>query len=146
MTIASKVRPGFGIALLLFSAASFSGYDALRGQNLCDMTPDGSVWLTVARLVWAEKKFHGLHGRYGALVEMTNLIEGLSPEVTTTGRMGSYSITIELTKAGYILRANANPRQGRRALASFYGDQTELITFDRFGRPAGPDSEKMSRE
>jgi hypothetical protein len=107
------------------------------------MTPDGSVWLTVVRLVWAEQKFRSKHDRYGSLVEMTNLLDGLPPEVTS-GRMGSYTITINLTQAGFVLRANPDRPQNKRRLASFYGDQTGLITFDRSGKPAGPESEKMS--
>lgn len=118
------------------------GCEAFEGQNVCDMTPDGSVWLTVVRLVWAEEKFQKLHGRYGALAEMTNLLDGLASDVTA-GRMGSYTISIELTKAGFVLRANPDLPRGRRALASFYGDQTGLITFDRSGKPANARSEEM---
>jgi hypothetical protein len=111
-------------------------------ENICDMTPDGSVWLTVVRLVSAEEKFHKLHGRYGALLEMTNLEDGLPPDVTA-GQMGSYTISIDLTQAGFILRANPDRPASRRRLASFYGDQTGLITFDRSGKPANAQSEKM---
>jgi len=71
---------------------------SLFERNLCDITPDGSVGLTVVRLVWAEQKFQALHGRYGALVEMTNMLDGLPPE-TTSGQLGSYTISIELVSA-----------------------------------------------
>ncbi|MFL6350804.1 MAG: hypothetical protein ACJ74Z_02995 [Bryobacteraceae bacterium] len=109
---------------------------------MCDMTPDGSVWVTVARLVWAEQKFQKLHGRYGALIQMTNLLDGLPPDVTA-GQMGSYTISIELTQTGFILRANPDHRTSRRQLSSFYGDETGLMTFDRSGKPANAKSEKM---
>ena len=112
-------------------------------ENICDMTPDGSVWLTVARLSFAEQKFHKLNGRYGGLIEMTDLEPGLPLAITSTGRMGSYIIRIELTKDGFILRANPEYASGRRRLASFYGDQTGLVTFDRSGKPANAESEKM---
>ena len=118
-------------------------YPDLSERELCDMTPDGSVWLTVVRLVWAEQKFHAEHDRYGSLVEMTNLLDGLPPEVTS-GQMGSYTITINLTQTGFVIRANPDRPQSKRKLAAFYGDQTELITFDRSGKPAGPESERMS--
>jgi hypothetical protein len=107
------------------------------------MTPDGSVWITVARLSQAEEIFHRLHGRYGELVEMTNLLDGLPPDATC-GRLGSYAITIKLTGNGYILRANPEFRQpGWHFLSSFYADQTGIITYNRFGEPAGPDDTKM---
>lgn len=106
------------------------------------MTPDGSVWITVARLSDAEAKFYESHGRYGELVEMTDLEDGLPADVTG-GRMGSYRITIDLTKDGYILRANPDFRQGGRKLDSFYADQTGIVTNERSGKPAGPNSHRM---
>jgi hypothetical protein len=106
------------------------------------MTPEGSVWLTVVRVSWAEEKFHKLYGRYGALSELTNLEDGLPPDVTA-GRMGSYSIRIELAGAGYVLRANPDMPQKRPNLASFYADHRGLITFDPSGKPATPRSTRM---
>jgi hypothetical protein len=132
----------FCITLLLLTPTTFYA-SGQQVRNLCDMTPDGSVWLTVARLSFAEQKFHKLNGRYGGLIEMTDLEPGLPLDITSTGRMGSYIIRIELTKDGFILRANPEYATGRRRLASFYGDQTGLVTFDRSGKPAGPKSEKM---
>jgi hypothetical protein len=132
------------LALLIASQMIFSGCRLFSEERqLCDMTPDGSVWLTVVRLVWAEQKFHAEHDRYGSLVEMTNVLDGLPPEVTA-GQMGSYTITINLTQTGFVLRANPDQPQIKRRLAAFYGDQTGLITFDRSGKPAGPKSENMS--
>ena len=98
---------------------------------------------TVVRLVWAEEKFHAEHHRYGSLAEMTNLLDGLPPEVTS-GQMGSYTISINLTGKGFVLRANPDHPQSNRKLSSFYGDETGMITFDRSGKPAGPKSENMS--
>jgi len=94
-----EVRSGLCLALLFVTAETFAG---CAPRIICDMTADGSVWLTVVRLVWAEKKFYGLHGRYGPLVAMTIPTDELPLDVTA----GSYAIPIELTKAGYILRAN----------------------------------------
>lgn len=131
-------RSGLYIAFVVTAVS----IDGRTPGDVCDMSPDGSVWLTVARLVWAEQKFHELHGRYGTLVEMTNPRDGLPSDVTA-GRMGSYAITVNLTKDGFILRANPDFRQWNRTLASFYGDQSGLVTFDRSGRPAGPQSESM---
>ena len=137
-------RRRFALLLALCAATiSTTGCQSFMIGNRCDMTPDGSVWLTVVRLVWEEQKFYGLHGRYGELVEMTNPLDGL-PDSVTAGQVGSYTITIELTKAGYILRANPERQRSRRPVASFYGDQTGLITFNRSGQPAGPDSERMA--
>jgi hypothetical protein len=138
VTIVSKARRAFCSGLLLCTAGGFAACQ----RNVCDMTPDGSVWLTVARLSWAEAKFHGLHGRYGELVEMTNLFDGLPPDVTA-GRIGSYVITIKLTSNGYILRANPEFRQSDRSLAAFYGDQTGIVTYNRSGEPAGPYDRRM---
>jgi hypothetical protein len=138
MPIASKARSVFCVSLLFCGAGTFAACE----RNICDMTPDGSVWITVARLSWAEEKFHRLHGRYGHLAEMTNLFDGLPPDVTA-GRMGSYLITIKLTSNGYILRANPDFRHSNRSLAAFYGDQTGVITYNRSGKPAGPSDEKM---
>ena len=73
---------------------------------------------------------------------MTNLFDGLPSDVTA-GRMGSYVITIKLTRNGYILRANPEFRHGGRSLAAFYGDQTGIITYNRSGKPAGPYDERM---
>lgn len=134
----SKARLVFCVGILVCAAGSFAACE----RNLCDMTPDGSVWLTIARLSWAEEKFHKLHGRYGELVEMTNLLDGLPPAVTA-GRMGSYVITIKLTNNGYILRANPELRQSGRSLAAFYADQTGITTYNRSGRQAGPYDDKM---
>ena len=106
------------------------------------MTPDGSVWLAVVRLVWAEEKFHAEHDRYGSLAEMTNLLDGLTPEVTS-GQTGSYTISINFTVKGFVLRANPDRPQSNRKLPSFFGDETGLITFDRSGKTAGPKSENM---
>ncbi len=106
------------------------------------MTPDHSVWLTVARLVEAEEKCHRLSGSYGTLVAMTNMLDGLPP-ATTTGRIGSYVITIELTQVGFILQANPEQHRGRRVLPAFYGDQTGRVTIERSGRPADPNSERL---
>src|SRR5262245_3001710 len=88
-----------GFAVLL--AALFVGCDrqpvtletihAAFGREYCDLTPEGSVWLTVVRLTWAEEQFHKLHRRYGALPELTNMMDGLPADVTA-GRMGSYTI------------------------------------------------------
>lgn len=142
--------PTVKVALCLVLSATLIAFcgcglypDLSAEKQLCDMTPDGSVWLTVVRFVWAEQKFHAERDRYGSLVEMTNLLDGLHAEVTS-GRMGSYTITINLTQSGFVLRANPDRSQDKRRLAAFYGDQTELITFDRSGKPAGPESEKMS--
>jgi len=142
----SKANAALCIALLgglatVFSGCGFNPFE--REVVLCDMTPDGSVWLTVVRLVWAEQKSHAQHGRYGALGEMTNMLDGLPPE-TTSGTLGSYTISIELVRDGFVLHANPDRRQSKRALAAFYGDQTGLITYDRSGKPAGPNSEAMS--
>ena len=137
MSIRFTVQVRFCAAVLVATAVSYAE------RKVCDMTPDGSVWLTVARLVWAEQKFYRSHGRYGSLVEMTNASEGL-PRDVTSGRMGSYAITIERTKAGFIVRANPAFRKGGPVLASFYGDQTGLVTADRSGRPAGPRSERLN--
>jgi len=111
-------------------------------RSYCDMTPEGSVWLTVARLTWAEGTFHKLHGRYGSLAEMTDLEPGLPAEVTA-GRVGSYTLAIRLTAAGYVLSANPDMPPIRPGLASFYADHTGLITFDRTGIPATPASTRM---
>jgi hypothetical protein len=70
----------FSIALLLVAAAAFTG---CREHFVCDMTADGSVWLTVVRLVWAEKIFYGQHGRYGALAEMADLHGESQPGLTS---------------------------------------------------------------
>lgn len=137
MSIRFNVQVRFCAAVLVATAVCYAE------RKVCDMTPDGSVWLTVARLVWAEQKFYRSHGRYGSLVEMTNASEGL-PRDVTSGRMGSYAITIERTKAGFIVRANPAFRKGGPVLASFYGDQTGLVTADRSGRPAGPRSESLN--
>ena len=132
------------LALLIATQMIFSGCILFSEERqLCDMTPDGSVWLTVVRLVWAEQKFHAEHDRYGSLVEMTNVLDGLPPDVTS-GQMGSYTITINLTDKGFVLRANPDHFQSSRKLSSFYGDETGMITFDRSGKPAGPKSEQMS--
>jgi hypothetical protein len=110
-------------------------------ESYCDMSEDGSVWLTVVRLSEAEGLFYKSHGRYGSLIEMTNVVPGLPPQ-TTSGRLGSYTIRIDLTNNGYVLRANPDfPR--RRFLSSFYADETGLITYDRSGRPATPNSSRM---
>ncbi len=106
------------------------------------MTPEGSIWLAVVRLTWAEGKFHKLHGRYGSLAEMTDLEPGLPAEVTA-GRVGSYTLAIRLTVAGYVLSANPDKPPIRPGLASFYADHTGLITFDRTGIPATPGSTRM---
>src|SRR5713101_1155300 len=72
------------LALLIATQMMFSGCSLYSEERqLCDMTPDGSVWLTVVRLVWAEEKFHAEHHRYGSLADMTNLLDGLPPEVTS---------------------------------------------------------------
>ena len=107
------------------------------------MTPDGSVWITVVRLTWAEKKFHDANGRFGKLAEMTDLEPGLPADVTA-GRMGSYTISIKLTGNGYVLRANPDTPPIRPGLASFYADHTGLITYDRTGNPATPKSTRMN--
>lgn len=143
MTIVSKARRAFCGGLLLFTAGPFAACQQQIVRNVCDMTPDGSVWLTVARLSSAEAKFHTLHGRYGKLVEMTDLEDGLPSDVTA-GTMGSYIISIKLTSDGYILRANPDLRQSGRSLAAFYGDQTGIVTYNRSGKPAGPDDQRMS--
>ena len=106
------------------------------------MTEDGSVWLAVVRLSEAEETFHKLHGRYGTLAEMTNLQPGLPPDVTS-GHLGSYTIGIELPSQGYILRATPETPRRRRNLSSFYADHTGVITYDRSGRPATPNSTSM---
>jgi hypothetical protein len=143
MTLAAKLRTVIALATLLVVAASLVGCGTqMPGPSVCDMTPDGSVWLTVLRLSWAEEKFHKLHGRYGTLAEMTNLEDGLPPDVTA-GHMGSYAIGIELTFPGYVLRATPENPRLRPNLASFYADHTGLITFDHSGRPATPSSTKM---
>jgi hypothetical protein len=54
--------------------------------------------------------------------------------------MGSYTISINLTGKGFVLRANPDHPQSNRKLSSFYGDETGLITFERSGKPAGPKS------
>ena len=59
-------------------------------RNVCNLTSDGSVWLSVARLSRAAEIFHKLHGRYGELTEMTNLLDGFPPSVTG-GRVGSHN-------------------------------------------------------
>jgi hypothetical protein len=131
------------LALLIATQMISSGCSLFfEERQLCDMTPDGSVWLTVVRLVWAEEKFHTEHHRYGSLAEMTNLLDGLTPEVTS-GQMGSYTISINRTDKGFVLRANPDHPQSNRKLSSFYGDETGMITFDRSGKPAGPKSENM---
>jgi hypothetical protein len=127
------------IAVGLFVVVGLAG---CRGANVCDMTPEGSVWLTVARLSWAEEKFYKANGRYGSLAEMTNLEPGLPPRVTETGRMGSYTITIHPTKDRYILTANPDTPRANPKWAWFYADETGLITYDRSG-PATPASTEM---
>jgi len=51
------------------------------------MTANGSVWVTVVQLSQEEEEFHRLHGRYGELVEMTNLLAGPAPDVMAGGRL-----------------------------------------------------------
>ena len=140
VALASTFRHTAAILPLLV-AFSLAGCE-LEPRSHCDMTPEGSVWLTVARLTWAEGKFHKLHGRYGSLAEMTDLEPGLPADVTA-GRMGSYTLAIRLTAAGYILSANPDMAPIRSGLASFYADHTGLITFDRTGIPATPGSTRM---
>ncbi len=136
-------KPAPCLALLIATQLIFSGCSLhAEKRQLCDMTPDGSVWLAVVRLHWAEEKFHDEHHRYGSLAEMTNLLDGLSPEVTS-GQTGFYTFSINLTAKGFVLRANPDHPQSNRKLSSFYGDETGLITFERSGKPAGPKSEKM---
>ena len=106
------------------------------------MTPEGSVWLTVARLTSAEETFRKAHSRYGALSEMTDLEPGLPANVTRSGRMGSYTIRIEFTKDRYVLRANPDLPRANRNWAWFYADNTGVITYDRSG-PATPASRSM---
>lgn len=133
LSINSKFRSGLSIVALVVSTGWLVG--CVLSRNVCDTTPDGSVWLTVVRLVWAEENFHKAHGYFVTLAEMTNLEPGLPPEVTA-GQMGSYTIRIELGKTGYILRANPDLARSRRRLPSFYADQTGLITLDVSGKPA----------
>ncbi len=57
--------------------------------------------------------------------------------------MGSYTLSIRLTDVGYVLSANPDMPRIRPGLASFYADETGLITYDRTGKPAGPHSTKM---
>jgi hypothetical protein len=131
MAIASKARSVSCVVRLLCAVGTFAACE----RNVCDMTSDGSVWIIVARLSGAEEKFHTLHGRYGELADMTNLLDGLPPDVTA-GRMGSYVITIKLTSNGYILRRNPEFRRSGRSLAAFYGDQMGITTYNRSGQPA----------
>ncbi len=140
VTRGSKVRYVFAPSALLI-AISLAGCD-LEPRSHCNMTPEGSVWLTVIRLTRAEEKFHEVYGRYGSLTEMTDLQPGLPPDVTG-GRMGSYTLAIRLTAAGYVLSANPDMPLIRPGLASFYADHTGLITFDRTGSPATPYSTSM---
>jgi hypothetical protein len=131
------------LAFLIAMQMIFAGCSLhAEKRQLCDMTQDGSVWLAVVRLTWAEEKFHADHHRYGSLAEMTNLLDGLPPEVTS-GQTGSYAISINLTGKGFVLRANPDYPQSNRKLSSFYSDERGLITFDRSGKPAGPKSETM---
>jgi hypothetical protein len=140
----STTKAALYVILSVASQIVLSGCGlGLFEQNLCDMTPDGAVWLTVVRLVWAEQKFHALYGRYGGLIEMTNKLDGWPPEATS-GRLGSYTISIELVQGGFVLGANPDRHQRNRVLAAFYGDQTGLITYEHSGKPAGFNSERMS--
>jgi hypothetical protein len=141
MILSTKLPNVIADGAFLVVAASLAGC-ILQSRSVCDMTPDGSVWLTVVRLTWAEEKFFKVHGRYGELAEMTYLEDGLPPDVTA-GHMGSYAIGIELTTQGYVLRATPESPHPRTNLASFYADQTGSITFDRSGRPAGPSSKSL---
>lgn len=126
------------VGVLLSVMAIFASCE----RNLCDMTPDGSVWLTVARLSWAEDKFHREHGRYGELQEMTNLLDGLPPSATS-GRIGSYAVTLELANGGYVLRADPKFPHGNRRLAAFYADQSGAVTYNSSGTQAGPYDNSM---
>jgi hypothetical protein len=131
-------------AVTLFAVAVFAGCRDITQTSgiLCDMTPEGSVWITVARLTSAEDMFRRAHGRYGSLAEMTDLLVGLPPDVTMTGRMGTYTITIDYTKDRYLLRANPDTPRGNPNWAWFYADETGRVTYDRTG-PATPESTSM---
>jgi len=61
----------------------------------------------------------------------------------TSRRMGGYTITIELTQTGFVLRANPESASAHSPFGAFYGGQTGLITCDRSGKPAAPGGEKM---
>src|ERR1700741_4365786 len=97
MNSADRITVLLSPRIFLTTVLFLTGLSACSQHPACDMTPDGSVWLTVARLSYAEEKFHKEHGRYGTLVEMTNLEPGLPADVTA-GWMGSYRITITLSK------------------------------------------------
>jgi hypothetical protein len=125
--------------LVALSTLTVSCVDFMGEGYTCSTS---SVWLTVTRLSYAEKLFYEAHGRYGELAEMTNIVDGLPPE-TTSGRLESYTISIQLTKDGYVLRANPDFPRVRRGLSSYYADQTGLITYDPSGRSATPNSTKM---
>jgi hypothetical protein len=57
--------------------------------------------------------------------------------------IGSYTLAIRLTAAGYILSANPDMPPVRPGLSSFCADHTGLITFDRTGIPATAGSTRM---
>jgi hypothetical protein len=54
----------------------------------------------------------------------------------TSRRMDGYTITIELTQTGFVLRANPESASAHSPFGAFYGGQTGLITCDRSGKPA----------
>jgi len=54
--------------------------------------------------------------------------DGLPPE-TTSGTLGSYTISIELVHDGFVLHGDPDRHLSKRVLTSFYGDQTGLITY-----------------
>lgn len=111
-------------------------------ESPCDMTPEGSVWLTVARIAEAEAKFQKQHGRYGELSQLTDLMDGL-PASVTAGRMGTYRLRIDLRGNGYVLHADPGMPPIRAGLPSFYADQSGLLTCERSGKPATAASEPM---
>ncbi len=113
-----------------------------RTQSKC--SPNGSVWLTIARISLAEDLYHTRNGRFGKLADLTDLQPGLPADLMNSGRMGDYAFTIELTRAGYIARAVPDAGLSRARLTAFYADQTGKITMNRSGQPAGPDSRPMS--
>jgi hypothetical protein len=137
-----KLAAAIVAVLAVFTLPVGGGWVLPLERNVCDRTPEGSVWLTVARLTFAEEIFRKAHGRYGSLVEMTDLQPGLPADLTTSGRMGSYTITIEFTSNRYTLRANPAVPRANAKWAWFYADETGATTYS-FRGPATPASISM---
>lgn len=108
------------------TASATGKWVALETPIPADLCPpaDHGIGVTVARLTGAEEKFYKEHGRYGTLLEMTDLDYGLPLDVTSTGRLGPYRITIRPTKARYVLRAIPVFARRDSHFASFYADET----------------------